>query len=122
MKKVVLLGTMAALLLIGYNALADQWECSDGDSKCYVTYVRFFPGATTYVRAELHDPDGLTTCTHVRFQLGSGVTSVEALRGVEAALLTALTTGLPIRFWRLTAYGDDTDCYASTIIVSKQGH
>lgn len=124
MKKVVLLATMAALLLIGTNALADQWECSNasGDSGCYVTYVRFFPGATTYVRAELHDPDGLTTCTHVRFQVDSGVTSVEALRGVEAALLTALTTGLPIRVWRLTAYGSDTDCYASTIIVSKPGH
>lgn len=123
MDKAIMLGTIAALLLVGGEALADDWECSSGgDSACYVTHVRFFPNGTNYVRAELHDPDDTTTCTHVRFQMDSGVTSLEALRGVEAALLTALTTGLPIRFWRLTAYGDDQDCYASTIIVSKPGH
>ncbi len=124
MYKAIMMGTIATLLLVSGEALADNWECDNasGDSACYVTYVRFFPNGTNYVRAELHDPDNTTTCTHVRFQMDSGVTSLEALRGVEAALLTALTTGLPIRVWRLTSYGSDTDCYASTIIVSKPGH
>ncbi len=123
MKRIVLLGLTAALLAASSTALADDWECrQDSQSKCYVTHVRYFPGATSYVRAKLHDPAGATTCTHVRFQLDSGVTSEDALRGVEAVLLTALTTGLPIQFWRLTDHGDDADCYAATVIISKQGH
>lgn len=124
MNKAIMLGTIAALLLVSGKVLADDWECDNasGDSACYVTYVSFVPNGTNYVLADLHDPDNTTTCTRVRFQIDSGVTSLEALRGVEAALLTALTTGLPIRFWRLTSYGSDTDCYASTIIVSKPGH
>lgn len=123
MNKAIMLGTIAALLLVSGQALADNWECrDDGDSACYVTYVRFFPNGTNYVQAEIHDPDDTTTCTTIRWEMGSGVTSLEALRGVEAALLTALTTGLPIRVYRLTDHGSDTNCYASTIIVSKPGH
>lgn len=123
MYKAIMLGAIAALLLVSGEALADNWECDDSnDSACFVTYVEFHPNGTNYVLAELHDPDGVTTCTHVQFEMDSGVTSLEALRGVEAALLTALTTGLPVRFWRLTAHGTDTLCYASTIIVSKVGH
>ena len=114
---------VAVLLGISPIAAADQWECGeDGQSRCYVTDVRFVPEAVPYVRAGVSHPDSQSQCEHVRFVLDSGVTSEEALRGVEAVLLTALTTGLPIRFWRLTAHGNDRDCWASTNIVSKQGH
>ena len=123
MKLATTIGITILLLAMTAPAFADEWECSaSSQSKCYVTHVRYFPDASPYAQAKLHDPDSATTCTHVRFAVASGVDSVEALRGVEAVLLTALTTGLPIRFWRLTAHGSATDCYAATVIVSKQGH
>ena len=116
-------GLIVGILICSNIALADNWECSDGTSKCYVTNVSFVPnGDNPYVKAKLHDPSAVTTCDFVRFQLNEGVTSLESLRGVEAVLLTALTTGLPIRFWRLTSFGDGEECSAATIIVSKQGH
>lgn len=118
------IGLLAGILIFSSVAMADDWECSSsGTSKCYVTNVRFDPnGDNPYVEAKLHDPSSVTTCNSVRFQLNEGVTSLESLRGVEAVLLTALTTGLPVRFYRLTSFGSDQECSASTIIVSKQGH
>jgi len=118
-----LIAAALTLLTLSPAAFADDWECGeDSQSRCYVTQVRYVPDAAPLVRAELHHPTSRTTCTSVSFVLGSGVTSEEALRGVEAVLLTALTTGLPIRFWRLTDHGDAQDCVASTVIISKQGH
>ena len=123
MRQGLLFGVAISLLAASPAARADEWECGeDGESRCFVTHVRYVPDATPYVRAKLHHPGSRTACTHVRFVLDSGVTSEEALRGVEAVLLTALTTGLPIRFWRLEAHGDDQDCWASTVIISKHGH
>jgi len=121
MKTTVLI---VGILLLGNVALADNWECSsDSASRCYVTNVTFVPnGDNPYVKAKLHDPYSVTSCSFVRFQLNEGVTSLESLRGVQAVLLTALTSGLPVRFWRLTSFGDDDECSAATIIVSKQGH
>jgi hypothetical protein len=115
---------IVGVLIFSGVALADEWECSiDGDSKCYVTHVRFVPnGANPFVEAKLHDPSFATSCDLVRFQMNEGVTSLESLRGVEAVLLTALTTGLPIRFYRLTDFGSNEECSASTIIISKKGH
>ena len=123
MRAGLFVGVTCTLLLASPTALADEWACGeDGQSRCYVTHVRYVAEATPYVEAKLHHPESRTTCTHVRFVLDSGVTSEEALRGVEAVLLTALTTGLPIRFWRLTARGSDQECWASTVIISKHGH
>jgi hypothetical protein len=117
-------------MLIATTALADNWECtsngsSSGESLCYVSYVRFYPGNGTYVKAKLHDPSGDTTCNYVRIKVGtggSGPGSVDEVRAAQAMLLTALTTGLPIKFWRLTSYGNSSECYAGTVIVSKPGH
>ena len=111
---------------------ADEWECTAGGSNssgaeavCYVSYVRFYPGKSTYVKAKLHDPDNVTSCNYVRVQIdtgNSGAQGIDEVRGAEAVLLTALTTGMPVKFWRLTSHGTSSDCTAGTVIISKPGN
>jgi hypothetical protein len=121
-----------SVMLAAGAASANRWECVNSGSTssspkavCYVSYVRYYPGAKTYVKAKLHDPLGRTGCSYVRVSLGSGSSgpgSVEEVRGSLSMLLTALTTGLPIKFYRLTSYGSSSDCYAGAVILSKPGH
>ncbi len=115
--------TLVAVVAPGAVASADGWECVAGSkSKCYVSYVRFFPRGTVYVKAKLHDPDDTTTCSYVSVRLERGTDNLDTVRAVEALLLTALTTGMPIRFYRLEQFGDDSDCFASGVSLSSPGH
>jgi len=103
-------------------ASADGWECvSDGRSACTVSYVRFFPNGRPYVKAKLHDPGRTTSCTHVRVRIGEGTDDLDTVRAAEALLRTALTTGMHVRFYRLEAFGDDEDCFASGVVLSAPG-
>ena len=112
-----------AILATSAPAFADGWECvSDGKSVCYVSYVRFFPNGTNYVRAELHDPDEVTDCDYVTIRLGEGTANILVLRAVQALLITALTTGMPIRFYRLDAFGDTSNCAANAVQLSAPSH
>jgi hypothetical protein len=119
-------------LAVSDAARADHWECvasgsssSSPAASCYVSYVRFYPGSTPYVKVKLHDPRNRTSCNYMRVKVntgGSGPASIEEVRGSLAVLLTAMTTGLPIKFWRLTAHGSSSDCVAGTVIIAKPGH
>lgn len=113
------------VILAANTATAGNWLCSDGsgpdgEALCYVSNVRFFPGSPPYVRAKLHDPKRDTRCEHIRIEVGRGASSLEAVRGTEALLLVALTTGLPIKFWRVEK--TDSECYVSTVIIAKPGN
>jgi hypothetical protein len=133
MKKLILsISLVACTLTFASVARANHWECvasgsgsSSPAASCFISYVRFYPGAQPYVKAKLHDPDNRTNCNFVRVGIntgGSGPSSIEEVRGSLAVLLTALTTGLPVKFWRLTAHGSNSDCVAGTVIISKPGH
>ncbi len=127
MKKSIITIVAFAIMTLSGAAYADTWECTagssnSGDSACYVENVRYYTGSNPYVRAKIYDPNEETTCTYIRYQLNSGADSLDAIRGIESMLLTALTTGMPIKFYRRTAYGSDTDCYGATLFVSKPGH
>lgn len=120
---VLALLALVAVVAPGSVALADDWQCVAGSkSKCYVSYVRFYPRGNVYVKAKLHDPDDTTTCDYVSVRLDRGTDNLDTVRAVEALLLTALTTGMPIRFYRLEQFGDDSDCYASGVSLSSPGH
>lgn len=108
-------------------AFADSWQCADGAGSadaaaCFVTNVRFNPDTSPYVRAKIHDPDGVTACTYVTIQLNTGGVTTEGVRGVESLLITALTTGLPIKFWKIDSAGSSTDCYATSVFLAKPGN
>lgn len=112
-----------AILATSVPAAADGWECvSDGKSVCYVSYVRFFPGTNPYVRAEIHDPDGVTACNYVTVRLGEGTANLLVVRAVQALLTTALTSGMPIRFYRLDAFGSASNCAANAVQLSAPSH
>ena len=114
---------LGAMLAASAPAAADGWECvSDGKSVCYVSYVRFFPNGTNYVRAQIHDPDEVTTCNYVTVRIGEGTDNLLVLRAVQALLTTALTTGMPIRFYRIDAFGDASDCAADAVQLSAPSH
>ncbi len=122
--------TFLATMAMSTAAYANDWQCTASNSSssaalCYVSYVRYFPGNTAYVKAKLHDPDNKTGCDYVRVEIGTGSAGAqtrEDVRSAEAVLLTALTTGMPIKFWRLTAHGTSRDCVAGTVIIAKPGH
>ena len=122
----VMKNTIFALLLVwGFTAAAqaDSWECVSGDkSACYVSYVRFFPNTSNYVRAELHDPDDVTGCNYVTVRVGEGTSNLLVVRAIQALLTTALTSGMPIRFYRLDAFGDASNCSTNTVQLSLPGH
>ena len=113
-----------SICLASQAVWADSLECSSNSkSACYVSYVRFFPnGAEPYVRAKLHDPKGTTSCTYVTVQLNQGTNNILVVRAIEALLITALTTGMPVQFVRLDAYGDSSDCFANTVTLSSPGN
>jgi hypothetical protein len=122
-KAILPLFLFAAILMAGAPAAADGWECvSDGKSVCYVSYVRFFPNANPYVRAEIHDPDGVTGCNYVTVRLGEGTSNLLVVRAVQALLTTALTTGMPIRFYRVDGFGTDSNCAANAVQLSAPSH
>ena len=119
------LTSVTSIAGMSVDAQASEWLCSEGTGPvtkaiCYVSSVRFQPGLKPYVRAKLHDPEGDADCEYIQIRYGDGASTVEALRGSEAVLLVALTTGLPIKFYSLEQQGED--CYASSIIVAKPGH
>ena len=127
MKAAIISASIFVVTTLSITAHADAWECSAGsgstsDAVCYVQNVRFYAGANPYVRAKIYDPENDTACEYIRFRLNSGADSMEAVRGAESMLLTALTTGLPIKFYTRTAYGNSADCYGATLFVSKPGH
>jgi hypothetical protein len=103
---------------------ADSLECStDSKSTCYVSYVRYFPnGSDPYVRAKIHDPNNDTTCSYVTVRLNQGTSNLLVVRAIEALLITALTTGMPIQFVRLDAYGDTSDCFSNSLTLSSPGN
>ena len=112
-----------SILATSAPVLADGWECvSDGKSVCYVSYVRFFPNTNPYVRAEIYDPDEVTNCNYVTVRLGEGTANLLVVRAVQALLTTALTTGMPIRFYQLDAFGDASNCAADAVQLSAPSH
>ena len=122
MARMIAILTALAALAAASPARADSWECADGStSACYVSYVRFYPRGNPYVRAKLHDPRETTGCDYVRVRVAEGTDDPDTVRAVEALLLTALTTGMAVRFFRLDRYGSETDCYASSVILSRPG-
>jgi len=114
-----------ALVLIAITAStasARTWECvEDARSKCYVSYVRFFPNGRPYVKAKLHDPEDTTTCEYVRVRVGEGTDDLDTVRAINALLVTALTSGMPIRFLCIEEHGDERDCYAAGVVLSLPG-
>lgn len=113
-----------AICLGSQAGWADSLECSSNSkSACYVSYVRFFPnGSDPYVSAKLHDPKGTTSCDYVTVRLNQGTSNMLVVRAIEALLITALTTGMPIQFVRLDAYGDASDCFTNTVTLSSPGN
>ena len=120
--------TGLVLCCLAGSARADGWRCSKYNTSgskavCYISNVRFFPGENSYVKAKLHDPEEKTGCSTVTVKLNHGAGSTAGVRGAEAVLITALTTGLPIKFFKLEAESPSaTDCYATSIIIAKPGH
>ncbi len=118
MKRYLSLLLAAFTLSLSAAAQADSWEC-DGPTGCFVTNVRFFTGTPHYVRAEISDPDNNTTCEFVKFAVDSNVEDVDSLLSTESIFLTAFSSGLPIRFYRRSAFGSTTDCYANYVDIMR---
>ena len=113
-----------SICLVSPAVWADSLECSrNSKSTCYVSYVRYFPNGTDpYVRAKLHDPKGATSCDYVTARLNQGTSNLLVVRAIEALLITALTSGMPIQFVRLDAHGDSSDCFTNTLTLSSPGN
>ena len=116
-----ILMTLAALTF-GIAAHADSWECETGNdgAECYVTNVRYYTGAGTYARAELSDPNNNTSCQYVRVKLDNGAVGDEAVSAARSVLLTALASGLPVKFYRMSEYGSSSDCYAAHVMIVRK--
>lgn len=109
-------------VMISTVAHAGSWECETGNdgAECFVTNVRYYTGAGTYVRAELSDPNNNTSCQYVRVKMDNGAVSDEAVSAARNILLTALASGLPVKFYRMSDYGDSSDCYADYVMIVRK--
>ena len=111
MKNAGLITIISSILLFGITATADTWECRGSSAggyrgKCFVTHVKIKNDDDSgYVIATLDTSGSSTTCTAVRVQMGISGEDIglDNVRAAEALLMTALTTGLPIKFWTANA-------------------
>ena len=92
-----------------------------GDHKgIFVTGVK--QAATGYLEAFLYGKASVSgnECSRIRFQFcsGSNLTS-EAIRNMESVLLTAMTTGMPIRANIIGIDTSEDRCYANTIEIVR---
>jgi hypothetical protein len=105
----------------------DVWYCSsNSNAVCYVKYVEFHASDSssndTYVHAQFTTQVG--NCAAVRVTKGGGAgfygATAETVKAAQASLLTALTTGLPIKFAAASGQNPaDKICQADVIVVSK---
>jgi hypothetical protein len=125
MKRYLIISAFFSVMLFGTTSFA--WECgsADGDSSCTVTGVRLVgeAGASYYfVDIELDNKDNSnTTCDFARFRVGHYNVTADSIRSIQAGALTALTSGLPVRFPQETYITDDDYkiCYSNILAISR---
>ena len=123
------LGIAIALLVITGAVHAD-WQCTtdvnNSAAACYVSNVRYYPGTPSYVQAKLHDPEAKSDCVHIRVKVNDSAESIGNVRGSKTVLLTALVTGLPIKFYVVLedefGVGSNGTCDVTSIIIAKHGN
>jgi hypothetical protein len=98
----------------------DKWVCSNTGKQCHIEYVRYFPTGTQYLMVKLDDT--VDNCRYIKFIKPNGACTGNAytegaLRNLESIMLTAMTTGLPVRFYITERDGDI--CIAKTAIIFR---
>ena len=114
MKRIIAFAVMT-VVLGGFVSSAAGYDCEDGSGHAvgFVEQVSYSPNLVT-VTAVLQ-PSSDCACASIRVE--GTAASEGVIRGVQALLLTALTTGLPIKFdYDGTA---PNDCVATKIVIAK---
>jgi hypothetical protein len=121
MKYIILvIAFVASIMLMATNeaSAAAQWRCLSGwEGLCYIKRVEFGHVSNAYVKAKMHE-DGLDTdddCLWITYESSD----VERVRGVEALMLTALTTGTLVAY-KVSSSTEHNECDIVDILLSQR--
>ncbi len=118
----IAIAMFVVMMVPGISNAALTWVCSSGgDAVCYIENVELYVADSstgdTYVMAKVFSTDGNLPCPYLRVKKGSQNATVDTIRAAEAAMLTAFTTGLPVK----AKVQEETNgfCTVDKLIIAK---